>query len=72
MISAFKLKELQLRVDIGLCQGGRDVCAVLPTGYGESLCYGYLPWTYDSIFKTPKVSIEVVVSPLTAIIEEQL
>ena len=28
--------------------------------------------TYDSIFKTPKVSIVVVLSPLTAIIEEQV
>ena len=44
--------------------------AVLPTGYGgKSLCYGCLPWTYDSIFK---VSIVVVASPLTAIIEEQV
>ena len=66
-----KLKELQLRVVIGFCQG-RDLFAVLPTGYGKSLCYGCLPWIYDSIFKTPIVSVVVLVSPLTAVIEEQV
>jgi len=26
---------------------GNDVFGVLPTGYGESLCYGCLPATFD-------------------------
>ena len=35
-----KLKELQLRVVIGLCQG-RGVLAVLPTGYGENIQFHF-------------------------------
>ena len=66
-----KLKGLQLEVVEGLC-GGRDVFAVLPTGYGKSLCYESLPWTYDSLCDCPMTSIVVVVTPLTAIIEEQV
>ena len=37
------LKDLQMDVVIGLATG-RDVFAVLPTGYGKSLCYACLPY----------------------------
>ena len=40
----FKLKELQVKVIVGIVEG-RDVFAVLPTGYGKSLSFGCLPWT---------------------------
>ena len=62
------LKDLQRQV-VG---GGRDVFGVLPTGYGKSLCYGCLPWTFDKIGNSPEPSIVCVVTPLTAIIEDQV
>ena len=37
------LKHLQMDVVIGLATG-RDVFAVLPTGYGKSLWYACLPY----------------------------
>ena len=48
-----------------------SVFAVLPTGYGKSLCYTCLPIAFDNILKT-KGSIAVVVTPLTAIINDQV
>ena len=36
------LKDLQLEIMKGIANG-RDVFAVLPTGYGMSQCYGCLP-----------------------------
>ena len=65
------LKDLQRQVVAGLV-GGRDVYGVLPTGYGKSLCYGCLPWTFDKIGNSPEPSIVCVLTPRTAIIEDQL
>lgn len=66
------LKDLQLQVISGLV-GGRDVFGVLPTGYGKSLCFGCLPWVFDEINNfRGQSSIVCVVSPLTAIIEDQV
>ena len=36
------LKNLQMEI-FKVIATGRDVFAVLPTGYGKSLCYGCLP-----------------------------
>ena len=57
-------------VVIGLATG-RDVFAVLPTGYGKSLCYACLPVMFDML-EPEKRSIVIVVSPLTAIIQDQV
>lgn len=65
------MKDLQLQVVAELV-GGHDVFGILPTGYGKSLCYGCLPWTFDSICKSPEPCIVCVVTPLTAIIEDQV
>ena len=64
------LKDLQLKIVAGVING-RDVFGVLPTGYGKSLCYACLPWTYDRILQCTQ-SIVCVITPLTAIIEEQV
>ena len=50
---------------------GNDVFADIQTGYGNSLCYTCLPIAFENILKT-KGSIIVVVTPLTAIIKDQV
>ena len=50
---------------------GRDVFAALPTGYGKSLCYGCLPRIYDQL-RSVQGSITVIVSPLTALMKDQV
>ena len=69
----FKLKELQVQVKVivGIVEG-RDVFAVLPTGYGKSLCFGCLPWTYAYLEPTLDAPIVCAITPLVAIIEEQV
>ncbi len=51
---------------------GNDVFGVLPTGYGKSLCYGCLPFVFDSLLQLEKHSIIIVVTPLTAIMDDQV
>ena len=47
----------------------------LPTGSGKSLCYSCLPWTFDYLkgdeWRTAR-SIVVVVSPLIALMKDQV
>ncbi len=50
------LKELQLRVVLSVATG-HDVFAVLPTGYGKSLCYDCLPLVFDSLHKLHLLSL---------------
>lgn len=66
-----QVKELQWKV-ITEIVNGRDVFAVLPTGFGKSLCYACLPLVFDEILVPPQPSIVCVISPLTAIIEDQV
>ena len=51
---------------------GRDVFVSLPTGYGKSLCYAALPAAFDSLRISPSQSIVVVVSPLIALMKDQV
>ena len=66
-----EVKELQRKV-ISEVVSGRDVFAVLPRGFGKSLCYGCLPLVFDEMINPPQPSIVCVISPLTAIIEDQV
>ena len=67
------LKRHQIEVVLAVA-GGRDVFAVLPTGYGKSLCYACLPMLFDNMLglHVDDRSIVVVLTPLTAIIQDQV
>ena len=53
--------------------GGRDVFAILPTGFGKSLCYACLPVAFDRVNQREHgYSIVVVVTPLLAIMKDQV
>ena len=65
------LKDLQRSVIVSFINGN-DVFAVLPTGYGKSLCFACLPLVFDILFRPQEASIIVVVTPLTAIMEDQV
>ena len=45
-LDGFTLKAEQMKVVTSVLQG-RDVFAVLPTGYGKTLCYAVLPGAFD-------------------------
>ena len=64
------LKDKQREVIVNFIKGN-DVFAVLPTGYGKSLCYTRLPKVYDYLLGT-QGSIVLVVTPLIAIIKDQV
>ena len=50
---------------------GNDVLICLPTGSGKSLCYSVLPYAFDDLLN-PEGSIVVVVSPLIALMKDQV
>lgn len=64
------LKDKQAEILVEFMHG-YDVFGVLPTGYGKSLCYACLPWMFDELHKESN-SIVIVVSPLTAIMIDQV
>ena len=67
------LKEEQL-CSIKAFMDGRDVFVILPTGFGKSACFTCLPLAID-IYQgrsANKKSIIIVVSPLTALICDQV
>ena len=64
------LREKQKEVLLNILSGN-DVFAVLPTGYGKSLCYSCLPKAWDCLLQT-EGCIVIVVTPLLAIIKDQV
>ena len=51
---------------------GRDVFVSFPTGGGKSLCYSVLPLVFDNLRKTAGQSLVIVVSPLIALMKDQV
>ena len=51
---------------------GNDVFVSLPTGFGKSLCYILLPCIFDLIREVEGKSIILVVSPLIALMQDQV
>ena len=51
---------------------GNDVFVSLPTGFGKSLCYAALPSAFDQLRANDTPSIAIVVSPLIALIKDQI
>jgi len=64
------VKDEQLKVVTNVVYG-KDVFAVLPTGYGKSLCFALLPGMFDRVMGVA-MSIVVVLRPLIALIKDQV
>lgn len=69
----FTIKKEQLDVVTNFVME-KDVFAVLPTGYGKSLCYECLPGVFNQLHfdNSSHCSIIVVLSPLIAIMKDQV
>ena len=59
-----KLKVLQFKIIYYLLNRNKDICAILATGFGKSICY-QLP------FLLTKKSV-IVISPLISLMEDQM
>jgi len=67
-----ELKKEQYDAIRAICLEKSDVLTVLPTGFGKSLCYQVLPGIFDFMRSVHGDSIVIVVSPLNALIRDQL
>ena len=66
------LKDYQLATITSFLKG-EDVLAVLPTGYGKSLCFLSLPDALDALYnKEHGHCLVIVISPLKALMENQV
>lgn len=72
VLGYIQMKSEQLQVVESFVKGN-DVFGVLPTGFGKSLCYACLPLVFDKLLQKPHgSSIVMVVSPLVAIMKDQV
>ena len=60
MMGVEELKEKQKNA-MKLFVEGNDVLAILPTGYGKSLCFALLPLVFDYLRGEAKTSIVICV-----------
>ena len=68
----FKIEPKQEEALQKIVLDGQDCLIVLPTGYGKSLIYQPLPSLFDRVAKDSSKEKSVVVSPLTALIDDQI
>ena len=72
------LKQAQRHAIYQIVSEGKDVLAVLPTGFGKSLVYQILAPIFDCLNcgmepdDKQKSSVVIVVSPLNALIQDQI
>ena len=65
----------QQRASIQAVYDRRDVFIWLPTGFGKSICFTTLPFTYDHKLKrvgTGSCSLVLVISPLISLMVDQV
>ena len=66
-----ELKDLQMEVILAFVSGN-NAFAILPTGFGKTLCYACLPGLFNLLTSHMQdTSIFIVVIPLTAIMHNQ-
>ncbi|XP_019854607.1 PREDICTED: uncharacterized protein LOC105313494 [Amphimedon queenslandica] len=65
------LKEEQKRAVVSFVEGN-DVFVTLPTGFGKSFCYFCLPLLFDILYNKTSWSVALVVSPLNALMSDQV
>jgi ATP-dependent DNA helicase RecQ len=67
------LKEEQIEC-ITKFMFGHDVFCILPTGFGKTACFACLPMAFDLHLQKAddEKSIVVVISPLTALMKDQV
>lgn len=65
------LKVKQLKI-LETCMLGKHVIGVLPTGYGKSVIFHMLPFMSNYLSGKRNKSIAIVISPLNALIEDQV
>ena len=68
----YKLKKEQEEAIMNFISG-KDVFVCLPTGYGKSVCFMFLPEIMDVVHsRTSGTSIVLVVTPLTSLMKDQV
>ena len=67
----FTLKKEQMECLSSVITDGKDILAVLPTGYGKSLIYQLLPDVFNQ-YLVVQDSIVLVISPLNALMYDQI
>ena len=65
----FTLKEKQKECIVSLVEG-KDVFAVLPTGYGKTTIYGLIPHVFEQLGE--RNVMVLVISPLISLMKDQV